>query len=55
MEGGGGIPAPHFLRKKFFFFHIYQTYIPTAIYIDIVSNGVILLKAFVGYTNVLYK
>jgi hypothetical protein len=32
--------------------HINQTYIPTVVYIGIVVDGVILLKAFVGYANV---
>jgi hypothetical protein len=51
MEGGGRVvePAPHFLRKNLL--HINQTCIPTAVYIGIVTDGVILLKAFCG----LYK
>jgi len=42
--------APWFLRRKVL--HINQTHVPTVVCIDIVVDGVILLKAFVGYTNV---
>jgi hypothetical protein len=44
-----GGPIPHLARKKFL--DINQTYIPTAVYIGVVTDGVILLKAFCG----LYK
>lgn len=45
--------APWFLRRKAL--HINQTHVPTVVCIGIVVGGVILLKAFVGYTNVCYK
>lgn len=48
----GETPHTSLPQKKSFFFHINQTYIPTAVCIAIVTDGVILLKAFVGYTNV---
>jgi hypothetical protein len=47
-----GEPTHLTSSEKSFFFHINQTYIPTAVYIGIATDGVILLKAFVGYTNV---
>jgi len=42
--------APWFLRRKVL--HINQTHVPAVVCIGIVFDGVILLKAFVGYTNV---
>lgn len=42
--------APWFLRRKVL--HINQTHVPTVVCIGIVVDGVISLKAFVGYTNV---
>jgi hypothetical protein len=50
-EWGRGNPRTSLPQEKVFFFHINQTYIPTAVYFGVV-DCVILLKAFVGYTNV---
>jgi hypothetical protein len=42
--------APWLVGRKVLY--INQTHVPTVVCIGIVVDGVILLKAFVGYTNV---
>jgi hypothetical protein len=53
MEGGGGGTRTSLPEKNFFFLHINQTCIPTAVCIGTVNDGVILLKALLWVIQIM--